>query len=95
MLRLLSSMVEKCKKLWKPSKPCHVGIHWKAPAEYFHMSTHLPGFQSFSNFLHHFVLAKLATSSIYKGLNPGISLKVLAIFHKGAFYLSILLMSGV
>ena len=28
------------------------------------MSTHLPGFQSFYGFLHHFVLAKLATSSI-------------------------------
>ena len=29
------------------------------------MSTHLPGFQSFSGvFLHHFVLAKLATSNI-------------------------------
>ena len=28
------------------------------------MSTHMPGFQSFSGFLHHFVLAKLATSSI-------------------------------
>ena len=28
------------------------------------MSTHLPGFQSFFKFLHHFVLAKLATGSI-------------------------------
>ena len=28
------------------------------------MSTHIPGFQSFSGFLHHFVLAKLATSSM-------------------------------
>ena len=28
------------------------------------MSTHLPGFQSFSCILHHIVLAKLATSSI-------------------------------
>ena len=28
------------------------------------MSTHEPGFQSFSGFLHHFVLAKLANSSI-------------------------------
>ena len=28
------------------------------------MSTHLPGFWSFSGFLHHFVLTKLATSSI-------------------------------
>ena len=28
------------------------------------MSTHLPGFQSFYNVFHHFVLAKLAISSI-------------------------------
>ena len=28
------------------------------------MSTHMPGFQSFSAFLHHFVLARLATGSI-------------------------------
>ena len=28
------------------------------------MSTHMPGFQSFFRFLRHFVLAKLATSSI-------------------------------
>ena len=28
------------------------------------MSTHMPGFQSFSAFLHHFVLTKLATISI-------------------------------
>ena len=28
------------------------------------MSTHVPGFQLFSAFLHHFVLAKLATRSI-------------------------------
>ena len=27
------------------------------------MSTHVPGFQSFSCYLHHFVLAKLATSN--------------------------------
>ena len=28
------------------------------------MSTHVPGFQSFFRFLHNFILAKLATSSI-------------------------------
>ena len=38
--------------------------HRVALAEYSHMSTHLPGFQSFSVFLHHFVLAKIATCSI-------------------------------
>ena len=52
------------KDFWKLSKPCHVGIYWIAPAEYYQMSTYVPGFQSFSEFLHHFVLAKLATRSI-------------------------------
>ena len=28
----------------------HVGIHWKAFAEYYQMIFHIPGFQSFSNF---------------------------------------------
>ena len=28
------------------------------------MSTHMPGFQSVFSFLHHFLLAKLATSSV-------------------------------
>ena len=48
-------------------KPCHLGFHWIALAEYSQMSTfstHMPGFQSFFRFLHHFLLAKLATSSI-------------------------------
>ena len=37
------------------------------------MSTHLPGFRSFfiCFFLHHFVLAKLATSSIRVNVKPG------------------------
>ena len=26
-------------------KPCHICIHWIALAEYFQMSTHMPGFQ--------------------------------------------------
>ena len=62
--RRFSKILSNAKNFWKPSKPCHVGIHWKALAEYFQLSTHLPGFQSFSGFLHHFVLAKLATSSM-------------------------------
>ena len=53
-----------CKDLQKPPKPCHYGIHWIALSEHSQMSTHLPGFQSFVRFLHHFVLAKLAISSI-------------------------------
>ena len=49
---------------WKTSKPCHVGIHWIALAEFSQVSTHMPGLQLFfPGFLHHFVLAKLATSN--------------------------------
>ena len=33
-------------RFWKTSKPCHVGIHWIALAEYSQMSSHMPGFQS-------------------------------------------------
>ena len=52
------------KDVWKSSKPCHVGIHYIAHTECFHMYTQMPGFQQFSAFVHHFVLAKLATTSI-------------------------------
>ena len=45
MLRLLSSKAQECKILEKPLKPCHLGIHLKALAEYSQMSTHLAGFQ--------------------------------------------------
>ena len=65
MLRLLSSKVRVRKDIWKTSKLCHNGTHLIALAEHSQMSTHLPGFQSFFLFLHHFVLAKLATSSIW------------------------------
>ena len=41
----LLSKARGCKDFRKPSKPCHVGIHWKALAEYSHLSTHMPGFQ--------------------------------------------------
>ena len=64
MLRLLSSKARGCKVFRTPSKPCHVGTHWIALAEHSQMSTHVPGFQSPFRFLHHFVLAKLATSFI-------------------------------
>ena len=47
MLRLLSSKAQGCKDFQKPSKHCHVGIHWIALAEYSQMSTHVPRFQSF------------------------------------------------
>ena len=64
MLRLFLSKAQRCKYFWKPSKPCHVGTRWKALAEYSQISTHLPGFQSFFSFLHHFVSTKIATSSV-------------------------------
>ena len=52
MLRLLLSKAHECKDFWKPSKPCYVGIHWKALVEYSQMSAHVPGSQSFlSGFL--------------------------------------------
>ena len=64
ILRLLSSKVQGHRYFWKPSKPFHVGVQWKALAEFSRMSTHIPGFQSFSKGLDHFVLAKLVTSSM-------------------------------
>ena len=39
MRRLLSSEAQGCKEFWIPSKPCHVGIHWKALTDYSLMST--------------------------------------------------------
>ena len=51
----------------KTSKPCHVGIHRIALAEYSQMSTCVPGVQSYFKvfcIILFFVLAKLATSSI-------------------------------
>ena len=64
MLRLLSAKAQERKDFWKPFKPCHFGIHWIALAENSKMSTICQGFNHFAGFLHHFVLAKLATSSI-------------------------------
>ena len=49
-----------CKDFLKQSKPCHVGTHSIALTEYSQISTHMPGFQSLSGFLHHFVSAKVA-----------------------------------
>ena len=60
MLRILLSMAEKCKNLWKPLKPCRVGIHWKGLTECFQMSTHLPGFQSFFRFFASFCIGLIS-----------------------------------
>ena len=35
-----------CIRVLRPTKPCHVGIHWIALAESSQMSSHVPGFQS-------------------------------------------------
>ena len=64
MLRLFSFKAQGGKEFWKPSEPSCVGNHWKALAEHSQMSTHMPGLLSFFSFLNHFVLAKLATSSM-------------------------------
>ena len=37
MLRLFSSKGQGCKVFQKPSKPCHVGIHWIVLTEYSQM----------------------------------------------------------
>ena len=63
MLRLLSSKAQRHNYFLKPLKPCHVGIHWIALAEYSQRSTHVRG-PHFSGFLHTFVMATLATTSI-------------------------------
>ena len=52
------------KHFWKTSKPCHVGIHQIALTEFSQMSTHLPGFRSFSVVFSSLCIAKLATCSI-------------------------------
>ena len=51
---------------WKPSKICHIGIHWKALAEHSQMSTQVPRLQSyfFLFFLRHSVFATFAICSI-------------------------------
>ena len=64
MLSLLSSKSQWRKDFWKSLKPCHVGTHWKALAEYFHTSTHVPGFQRFFRILALFCIGNFASSSV-------------------------------
>ena len=45
LLRLRSSKGQGHNDFWKASKLCHIGIHWKALAEFSQMRTHLAGFQ--------------------------------------------------
>ena len=60
MLVLLPPNAWECNHFWKPSKPCHVGIHWVLSDEYPYVRVSV----IFPGILHHFVLANLATSSI-------------------------------
>ena len=57
-------MHKNVKNILKSSEPSLVGIHMKALIEYYQMSTHVPGFQSFPALCHHLMLTKLAASSI-------------------------------
>ena len=60
MLRVHSPKAQKRKNLWKTSKPCHVGTHWKALAEYSQMSTHLAGFRWFFRFFALFCFGRIS-----------------------------------
>ena len=42
------------------SKPCHVGIYWKALAEISQMSTHVPGFQLFFSSFASFCIGQIS-----------------------------------
>ena len=67
MLSLLLSRTLERKDFRKPSKPCHVGVHWIALIEYFQMSTHLPGFQSFFRVFASFCIGQISHQQ-HKGL---------------------------
>ena len=60
MLRLLLSKAKGRKDYCKQSKPCHVGIHWKALAEYSQMSTHVAGFLWFFMFFASLCIGKIS-----------------------------------
>ena len=66
----IHSSKEKGRKYFlNPSKPCHVGIHWIALAEYSQMSTHLPGAKSFLRVFASFCIGQISHHQrCYKGL---------------------------
>ena len=47
-------------RFWKSSKPCRVGMHLIALAQYCQMSTHMPGIQSIFSFFASFCIAKIS-----------------------------------
>ena len=70
MLRLLSSKAQGHKDFFKPSKSCHVGIHWKDLTGHSQMSTNVHGFYRLFSFVYHFLLEKLYTSTT-EAMSPG------------------------
>ena len=67
MMRLLLSKAQESKDLWKPSKPCHVGIHWIAHAEYSQMRAMCHGFSHFTFFFASFCIDKISHPQHIKG----------------------------
>ena len=64
MLELLSSNAKGPKDFWKPSKPFMLVFIGKLSPSTLRWVPMCQGFTHFSGLLHHFILAKLATSSI-------------------------------
>ena len=67
MLRLFSWKSARRKDYGKQTKPCHVGIHWRALVEYSQMSTHVPGFRSFFRGFASFGIGQISQQQ-HKGL---------------------------
>ena len=60
MLGQISSDSQGRKDFLKPYKPCHVGIHQKAPTKNSQMSTHVPGFQSLFRIFASFCIGQIS-----------------------------------
>ena len=58
-LRLFSSKAQECKILEITLKPCRLGIHLKALAEYSQISTHLQGLSYFFGFFASFCISQI------------------------------------
>ena len=70
MLKLPLPKAQGRKCFWKSSKPCHVGIHRIALTEYYQMSTHVPGFQSFFRYFASFWSGQISPSQCWGYLCP-------------------------
>ena len=55
-----ATLAQERKNLWKPTKPCHVGIHWIALTEYSQMSIHSPRFRGFFRISALFCIGKIS-----------------------------------